>query len=460
MLALDYMRRSRTGTPETEMKAVQFINLGYQRLLNFEVAGGGFDWYGKAPANLVLSAYGLVQFSDMAKVYEIDPRIITRTQKYLLGKQAKDGSWSPEGRMPYSWKGLAGKYIITSYIAWSMAESGYPGKELTLALDWMKDNLDEAPSAYARALAANALLEVNKKDREGLAILKSLAAEMKDGGVENEDQTLYFAKGNAAAIETTALVALAMMKTPDYPTKVNKALSYLIKRKDARGTWGSTSATILALKALIGGMSGIEQKGDVTLTISVNGEERKLTITPDQADVMQILDFAGATKKGTNTVTIDVEGESNMMYQIFARHFIPWGEVQEEDQPLSIDVSYDKTKLSTDDVLTANVKMKYSGSQETFMVIMDLGIPPGFILDTTKFEEMVEAGTIDKFSTTGRQITLYLGKIKPGQEVNFSYELYPKYPIKVKTPKSEVYEYYTPERRAESQPVEVEVEKE
>ena len=72
MLVLEYLRRARRMTPEIEMKAVEYINLGYQRLLNFEVDGGGFDWYGNPPANLVLSAYGLVEFTDMAKVYEID----------------------------------------------------------------------------------------------------------------------------------------------------------------------------------------------------------------------------------------------------------------------------------------------------------------------------------------------------------------------------------------------------
>ena len=29
------------------MKARQYIHLGYQRLLGFEVDGGGFDWFGR-----------------------------------------------------------------------------------------------------------------------------------------------------------------------------------------------------------------------------------------------------------------------------------------------------------------------------------------------------------------------------------------------------------------------------
>jgi hypothetical protein len=174
---------------------------------------------------------------------------------------------------------------------------------------------------------------------------------------------------------------------------------------------------------------------------------------------MKVADFAGATRKGSNAVTIEVEGESNMMYQIVARHYVPWGEVREEEQPLSIDVKYDKTQLSTADVLKADVKFEYRGAQETFMVIVDLGIPPGFTVDSSNFEKMVAEGRIDKFSLTARQITLYFGRVKPGAQEKFSYDLYPKYPIKAKTPKSEAYLYYTPEKRAEAKPVEVEVKK-
>src|SRR5262249_61036147 len=51
VLALDYLRRTKKSVPSVEAKARQYIHLGYQRLLGFEVAGGGFDWFGRPPAN-------------------------------------------------------------------------------------------------------------------------------------------------------------------------------------------------------------------------------------------------------------------------------------------------------------------------------------------------------------------------------------------------------------------------
>ena len=72
-------------------------------------------------------------------------------------------------------------------------------------------------------------------------------------------------------------------------------------------------------------------------------------------------------------------------------------------------------------------------------------------------EALLKAGRIDKYSMTGRQITLYFGAIGKGWVSRFSYTLKPKFLLKVKAPRSEVFEYYTPENRASTQPVTIEV---
>ncbi len=92
------------------------------------------------------------------------------------------------------------------------------------------------------------------------------------------------------------------------------------------------------------------------------------------------------------------------------------------------------------------------------MVMLDLGIPPGFSVDAGDFAEMVGAKKVKKFSVTSRQVTLYLGDVKAGDVQHFEYTLKPKYPIKAKTPSSVAYEYYTPSNRATAPPVELVVE--
>src|SRR5207237_10504489 len=100
VLALDYLRRVKKSAPQVEAKARHYIHLGYQRLLGFEVKSGGFDWFGRPSANRTLTAYGLMEFEDMAKVHEVDAGLISRTRKWLLDQRRPDGSWEPEGHVP------------------------------------------------------------------------------------------------------------------------------------------------------------------------------------------------------------------------------------------------------------------------------------------------------------------------------------------------------------------------
>src|SRR5260370_15895425 len=97
VLVVDYIKKARVASPELLMKSEQYLNVGYQKLLTFERPGGGFDWWGNGEPLVWLSAYGLNEFSDMAKVYPIDKGVIDRTQAWLLKQQEADGTWSKIG---------------------------------------------------------------------------------------------------------------------------------------------------------------------------------------------------------------------------------------------------------------------------------------------------------------------------------------------------------------------------
>src|SRR5207245_3628576 len=98
ILAVDYVKKARVASgAKFLMTAEQYLNVGYQKLLTFERPGGGFDWWGNGTPLVWLSAYGLQEFADMAKVYPIDRGIIDRTQGFLMRKMDKDGTWSDIG---------------------------------------------------------------------------------------------------------------------------------------------------------------------------------------------------------------------------------------------------------------------------------------------------------------------------------------------------------------------------
>ena len=122
------------------------------------------------------------------------------------------------------------------------------------------------------------------------------------------------------------------------------------------------------------------------------------------------------------------------MYQIVGRYFEPWKKEAQPKPILDVSVDYDRTKLATSDLLRAKATLKYNGQVPTYMVIVDLGIAPGFTIDGGDFAEMVAAKKVQRFDVTARQVILYVGDVKVDLERTFEYSLKPKYPIKAKAP--------------------------
>jgi alpha-2-macroglobulin-like protein len=325
---------------------------------------------------------------------------------------------------------------------------------------------DAGENAYVLALAANALAAFDAKDDSTLQLLQRLDKQRKDVPewkavhFPAKGTSLTYSRGNGVTIETTALTALAMMKTGQFTTSVNKALTYLIKAKEGNGTWGSTQATILSLKALLRGLGGQPHKGRTPFVVKVNGEQvARGEVTEDNFDVMQLFDLKAHTRPGLNKVELAVKGETALMYQIVGRYYEPWKKdvVAAKKPVLDIKVEYDRTKLATSDILKAKATLKYEGPVPTYMVMIDLGIAPGFAVDGGEFAEMVGKKQIQKFSVTARTVTLYLGDIRPGDVKTFEYTLRPRYPIRAQAPAAVAYEYYTPANRAASRPVQLTV---
>ena len=463
ILVLDYMKATGKITPEVQMKAESFINTGYQRLLSYEVDGGGFEWFGKAPAHNILPAYGLMEFYDMSKVHDVDPNVIARTQQWLVAQQQENGSWKPtEGGIA---EGAINKYRndvlrSTAYILWALVHSDYRSTGVAKAVKYIEDHLDEATDTYTLAVLANAFIRYDKNHPVGQKVLATLLNQKVEDGEsiywKMTAKTPTYGSGETANIEVTGLVCQALVRSGKHAAIISKVNNYLVEKKDSYGTWQSTQATIQALRAMLMSTTAGTEQVVGKITVAINGTKSiELSIDETNNEVLQIVDLKGSTTEGENIVTLDIKGEGSMFYQIVGRYYLPHAKAGHIDEPMTIDVKYDKTTLAKDDTVTVDVSVTNNRPMTAKMLIVDLGTPPGFDLVTSDFGAMVEAKTIEKFSKTGRQIIVYLREIKGNETLKLQYHLVAKYPMKAKTTASSVYEYYSPGIRAESQPQEI-----
>jgi uncharacterized protein YfaS (alpha-2-macroglobulin family) len=468
VLALDYMKRTRKLTPEVHARAEGYIANGYQRLLTFEVAGGGFSWFGQAPANKILTAYGLMEFHDMAQVYDVDPRLIDRTRNWLITQQQSDGSWKPDTQ--FINEGATNRFNtdvlrITAYLAWSLEVAGYHGPAIDKARTYIEKHQDEKPDSYTLAVLANFAVDGDKGSALSHHILQQLLDAQQQQGEQvfwDSPQTGMYGAGKSAQVETTGLAVQAILKSGDSPETSRKALAWLTAQKSANGNWGTTQATIMALRALLlaSDKGGADAHG--TVEVLLNGKTvQSLTLTSENNDLLQQFVLPGIEPAG-NRVALRFTGSGGMAYQVAGRYFTPWPPKPAQDA-LAIDVTYDRTTLARNDVVNAKATIHSHLDKTANMVMVDLGIPPGFDLLSEDLQALVEktarqhGGKLEKFSLTATQAILYFDGLGPKATVEVPFRLRAKYPIRAKTFASHVYEYYNPAITATAQPIQLEV---
>jgi uncharacterized protein YfaS (alpha-2-macroglobulin family) len=474
VLALDYLRRTKKSVPAVEAKARQYIHVGYQRLVSFEVSGGGFDWYGNPPANTALTAYGLMEFADMARVHDVDPKLIDRTRDWLLRQRRSDGSWPGDGRMNVAHSDDL-DFATTAYVAWSVFSSEESGGRTADPAPTMNYLLSRPPASidnpYVLALVANAVATADPRHPQLVAYLDRLD-EMKKSHADGKQcwwempaksSTTFYGRGLSGRIETTATAALAMIAAGKHQATVRGALSWLVEQKDARGTWHSTQATVLALKALLAGTGKpLDGNAPRAIEIAVDGEVvRTVKIPADQSDVMQQIDVSvQVATPGAHTVRLAENSDAATGYQFAVRFHVEAEGQQPQSQALealAIDVAYDRTRLAVDDRVTCTASIKNNLPAAAPMVIVDLPIPGGFTIERGELDELVGSGKIAKYQITPRKAIVYLRQLAPGSALELRYRLRATMPVKVGVPPVEAYHYYDPARRGDGGAASLEV---
>ena len=467
VLVTRYLRDTGTVGPELEARATEYVHTGYQRLLTFEVDGGGFEWFGNDPAHVVLTAYGLLEFSDMALVRPVDANMIARTRAWLLAQQQADGHWENATRGLDETGQLNDPTTVTAYTAFALAAAGENGAALDRARTYLEARLD-GMGTYTLALTANFLVAYTPNAALTARVVEELAGRVEDA-VENEgpaqhwqtdEQTTTYGRGVPAFIETTALATHALLAHGSHGHISQPALDWIVAHKSPRGTWGSTAGTVWSIKCLLEAMrGGQDADADATITVTLDGVERaSFRVRPETSDVMRQADLSAWWTPGQpQAVGVTLAGEGNLQYAIVEQFHVPWPALPANDGPLHIDVAYDRTQLAVDDTVTVNVVVTNDAIEYADMVMVDLGIPPGFDLQRADLDALVGEAVFSRYEATPRRLLLYFTVIRPENPVEFSYRIVARDPIRAQAPASRVYSYYNPEVEAEAAPVEVEV---
>ena len=119
---------SHTGVnPGLVKRAQALLDAGLKRLTTFECREKGYEWFGGDPGHEALTAYGLMEFTEMSAVTNnVDPAMLVRTRNWLMSRRDGKGGFL---RNPRALDSFGGAPADTTevYITWALSQSDVTG---------------------------------------------------------------------------------------------------------------------------------------------------------------------------------------------------------------------------------------------------------------------------------------------------------------------------------------------
>ncbi len=453
ILVLKYLQDNKLSNPEIEQMAYDYIEKGFQKILTYEVRGmnGAFSLYGDPPAENILTAYGLMEFTDLSKVFDVDQGLLERMKEYLFTQQNSDGTFQFQEHH-YGGANTSDRLALNAYIGWALSEACGDDPRLEKTISYLKEKMGDVQDGYTLSLIANILVNTKDKDAKGLLdrLASMVVSEQDKAYIKSTTIDYYGACGHIQDLQATALTSTAFTRAKAHQTVNSRMLSYIVAQRDTYGTFGNTQATILSLKALVAATETATMK-EGTITLKVNDREEKIEIHADSLSYY-ISDFKGAGKE--NTVRIQTT-EGSFNYEIIKEYYVPYDSVQSGDS-FEIEMVMDKA-FSVNDEVTQEIRITNRRDEMVENMMVLLQIPQGFMVNDTFLESLKAEGVISEYSIGYDLIEIYIRRVQPQEYRNLKLGYWAGYPVKVLTGSVTVYDYYNPDFEAILSPVEITV---
>ncbi len=445
VMAQQYFMSHQGVDPALIEKSGLILETGYQRLRGFESPSGGFEWFGGDPGHDALTAYGLMEFTDMEKVRFVDPVMLERTRKWLVAQRDGNGGYVRKTHTLHTW--VADPECANTYNTWALLESGVKS-DLATEVKWAREAGEKAQNTYAVALAANVMALAGDKDGKNHLLDKLAGKQQADGSLKDATTSVIGSGGEALAIETTALAVLAWLNNKSYTANVEKSIEYLAKCcKDGR--FGSTQSTILALKAIVAyDRSRAKPTTPGSLQLVVDGKFVGTPVAFDQNTTGAIELPVGAElfAPGKHQVEVRMGAGSQMPYSVAVK-FNSLKPDSSELCKLHLEAKLKNAQMDEGAATEADVVVVNKTGETIPMPIAIIGIPGGLEVRHDQLKELVKAKKIDAYEVLGREVVLYWRSLAKETRVDVSLSLIAAVPGTYTGPASRAYLYYTDEHK-------------
>ena len=440
---LKYLKSTGKSNPEVEQKALGYIKNGYKRLLGFETIQRGFEWFGNTPPHEALTAYGLLEFTDMAAFIEVDKQMLKRTKDFLLDRRDGNGSFKLSGGGYDRFASVPNK-IVHLYIVYALTQAGI-GNDIRPEYEAAVKQAMESGDAYLLAMMALAASNLNQ-EKDYLQLMGALNERYRKTALSSETSVVN-SRGVSLQVETKALYALALMrsKSPDVGFVAN-LISQLMANKSYYG-YGSTQATVLALKAIVEYsqlINAITSDTDILFTIN----NKKAESGNDAGTVLQ---------EGKNTFSVTYGDEQKAIPYSLEVKYHTFTPPNSEKAALHLATRLRNANPAVGE--TVRMEIEATNQQDILqpMAIAKIGIPAGLSVQPWQLKEIMEKNQAAYYELFDNWLVFYWMGFAPGETKKINLDLKADIPGVYKAKASNIYLYYTPEDKHWNDGVEVTV---
>ncbi|GAA4830321.1 MG2 domain-containing protein [Algivirga pacifica] len=448
LMALQLMEQTGYENKEVKRRALAYIKKGYKKLKAYETKKGGFEWFGNLPPHEALTAYGLLEFSEMKPFYKgVEDALIERTKKWLLDRRDGKGGFK-QSKGKYDAFGQATEKGTNAYIVYVLARIGEQG--IQREFDYAYQEALQSKDAYGMALMANAayLLEYKVKGDQMLSEYLKLVKE--DGYGALKGVSITQSGGRSLQIEIASLGALAMLRQERVnAAQIAKAADYIISNKSF-GRYGATQSTILALEFLVNysQYTTVQSNREGHLLVYVNNKkvaEQSISTKREKNIIIEGLE-AYYSSKGKQEVKVELQGIDSMQYTLDTQ----WStQTPQSDEHCMVDLStsllQEETQVGNTCRLTATIKNKQSMGLP--MVVAKIGIPSGLSIQPWQLKALKEEQKADFVELFENYVVLYFTSMGPEEVKEIHLDLRAEVGGQYGAPASTAYLYYTNEAK-------------
>jgi hypothetical protein len=475
ILVMQYLRESDQTKPEIERRALELLDRGYQKLVSFECQNPaerkkeGYEWFGgTAPAHEALTAYGLMEFRDMARVRDVDPAMLERTREYLLHQRDGQGGFKRNPRALDSF-GRAPENITNAYIVWALTESG-KDDDITKELAVLHEQAKTSKDPYFLSLVANSLIN-RAKTADALSLLKKVGEVQKpDGHLDAEQTSITGSGGRDLQIETTSLALLAWLKANPgaFNACIQRAIKWLGQQRGGYGGFGSTQSTILALKALIlytKANKKTPEAGELHLFVSDKQvASQSFAAGATEALTLAVPDAENILKPGKNAVRVEITGKNVFPYTL-TWSYQTRQPASAANCPVKLSAKLDRTQAQESDTVHLNVHVENASGKGQGMATAIVGLPGGLTIpeDMKQLKDYTRASSdgqrplVSAFEIRGRELVLYWRDLAPDQIIDVPIDLICRIPGEYSGPASRAYLYYNADLKHWIEPLKINI---